>query len=164
MSFRRTLPHAISALSGQLDVDKQMIWDMLHEEFFVASMFGYRLKRTGVRTVKFLAPNGRESYLPFGLLGSSGQALAIMDILLRLVRADPRNPPWLVALDSDFFVGLDKDRKEHVFDKITTNTDLPLQAVFTVHSEKDAEIMKIAASDGWIGVNVVDGLTVHTFL
>ena len=163
-SFRRTFPHAVSALSGQLDVDKQMIWDMLHEEFFVTSMFGYQLKRTGVRTVNFLPPNGPKSHLPFALLASSEQALAIMDILLRLLRADPRNPPWLVALDSDFFVGLDRHRKEQVFDKITTNTDLTLQAVFTVHNEKDAETVKVAATDGWIGVSVVDGLTVHTFL
>ena len=163
-NYSRTLQHAISALSDQLNIDKQMIWDMLHEEFFLTSTFGYRLKRTGIRTVKFRVPDGRKFYLPFGLLSSTEQALAIVDILLRILRTDPRNPPWLVAFDSEFFISLDSSRKEQAFNKITTNTDFPLQAIFIVRSQEDAESLKVAATDNWIGVNVVDGLTVHTFL
>ena len=164
MNSKRTLPHAISALSGQLDIDEQMIWDMLHEEFFMNSMFGYQVERTGIRTVNFLVPDGRDFFLPFTNLSTAEQALATVDILLKILRTDPRNPPWLVAFDSDFFMSLDTNKKEHVFDKITTSTDLPLQAMFIVHNEKDAESVKVAATDSWIGANVVGGLTVHTFL
>ena len=164
MSSGRTLPHAISALAEQLNIDKQIIWDILHEELFLTSMIGYRFKRTGIRTIRTRVPDGREFYLPFALLSSTEQALAIVDILLKVLRADLRNPPWLVAFDSDFFRSLDSSRKEMVFNKITTNTDLPLQAIFIVNNEEDAEAIKVVATDNWVGFNVVDGLTVHTFL
>ena len=164
MTYRRYLPNAVSALSEQLNIDKQIIWDMLHEELFLTSTFGYKLKRTGIRTIKFCVPGRREFYLPFGLLSSTEQAFAIVDILLKVLRADLRNPPWLVVFDSDFFMLLDSSRKELVFNKITTNTDIPLQAIFIVNDEKDLESMKVVATDNWIGVNVVGRLTVHTFL
>ena len=46
-NYSRTLQHAISALSDQLNIDKQMIWDMLHEEFFLTSTFGLPAKAHG---------------------------------------------------------------------------------------------------------------------
>ncbi len=164
LNSQRTLPHAISALSEQLDVDERMIWDMLHEEFFVNSMFGYRLKRTGIRSVEFLVPDGRDFHLPFVNLSSAEQAFAIVEILLKILRVDPRKPPWLVAFDSNFFMGLDSSMKELMFDKIITNTDLPLQAIFVVHHKEHAEALKVSATDSWVGADVVGGLTVHAFL
>ncbi len=103
VNSHRSLSYAISALSGQLNVDKQIIWDMLHEEIFMTSPFGFKMKRTGIKTVNFRVSDGRSFYLPFELLSSSEQALAIMDILLKMLRADIHTPPWLVVFDSDFF-------------------------------------------------------------
>ena len=164
MKIKGTLPHAIAVLSEQLNIDKQIIWDMLQEEIFLTSMFGYRLKRTGVRKIIIREPDGPAFYLPFEGLSGGQQTFAIVDILLKFLRADRRNPPWLVVFNSEFFLKLDSDRKGLVFNKITTNTDFPLQAIFVVNSEKEAEALKVVATDNWIGVNIVDGLTVHTFL
>ena len=164
IKIKSTLPHAIAAISEQLNIDKQIIWDMLHEELFLTSMFGWRLKRTGVRNVEIRVPDGREFYLPFANLSSGQETFAIVDILLKFLRADLRNPPWLVAFDSGFFLRLDSSRQKLLFNKIATNTDFPLQAIFIVIDKKDAESIKVVASDNWIGVNLVGGLTVHTFL
>ena len=164
MKIKGTLPHAIAVLSEQLNIDKQIIWDMLQEEIFLTSMFGYRLKRTGVRKIIIREPDGREFYVPFEGLSGGQQTFAIVDILLKFLRADCRNPPWLVAFDSGFFLRLDSDRQGLVFNKITANTDFPLQAIFVVNSETEAESLKVVATDNWIGVNIVDGLTVLTFL
>ncbi len=164
LNFKRNLRNAISSLSEQLKVDQQIIWDMLDEEIFLTSTFGFRLKRTGVRTVKFRVPDGRDFYLPFSHLSTTEQALAIIDILLKYLRADSRNLPWFVAFDSDFFRRFTTSGQGHIFNKITNNTSVPLQAIFIVHDERDADSIRINATDNWIGVDVVRGLTIHRFV
>lgn len=164
LSRERELLHAISVLSEQLNIDRQMVLDMLHEMFFINSMFGYRFRRTGIRTVEALVPDGRNSYLPFELLSSTEQGFAIVDILLRLLRADPRSPQWLVVFDSLFFARLSILVKEKMFKEITSSTNPMLQAIFPVNDIDEAESLKVTATDRWIGACVANGLTVHNFL
>ena len=127
-------------------------------------MFGHQLKRTGFRAINICAPDVRDFYLPFEGISRGEQTFAIVDILMKFLHADLRNPPWLVVFDTGFFPRLDTSRKKLVFNKILTNTDFPLQAIFIGNSLNEVESMTVAATDNWIGVNVVNDLTVHTFL
>jgi hypothetical protein len=161
---KEPLSHALRFIGQQIGVDEQNIWDSLHPQLFVTSTFGYRVRRTGRRTAEFLVPDGRDFYLPFANLGGGEQVLAILDILLKTLRADPRNPPWLLALDVGFSGRLDTKAKQHVFDTLRLNVDLPLQTIFCVTFETDAEALKAAADDSWIGATSAGKLTVHAFI
>ena len=81
-----------------------------------------------------------------------------------MLRTDPRSPPWLLALDVGFFGHLDTTAKQYVFDTLTTDIGLPLQTIFCVTFEKDAEALKAAANDTWVGAASAGKLTVHAFL
>lgn len=164
MNSDRSLPHAISALSGQLNLDEQIIWDMLHEEIFMTSPFSFKIKRTGIKTVIFRVPDGRNIYLPFRLLSNSEQALAITDILFKILRTDNRTPPWLVVFDSDFTRIFNNSSPDQVFTRITANSDLQFQAIFIVPREKVGDSIRAKVTDNWIGSDVVGGLTIHRFL
>lgn len=161
---KEPLAHAIWFIAQQLDVDEQNIWDSLDQELFATSPFGYRLKRRGKQTADFLVPDGRDFYLPFANLSGGEQILAVLDILLKMLRADPRNPAWVLALDAGFFGRLDTAAKQHVLDTLTAGAGFPLQTIFCVTFEKDAEALKAAANDTWMGAAAAGKLTVHTFL
>jgi hypothetical protein len=162
---KEPLPHAMWFLSEQLNVDEQTMWDSLHEQLFVTSTFGYRATRTSMRKVGFLVPDGRDFYLPFAGLSGGEQVFAIVDILLKALRADPRIPPWLLAFDTGFFGHLDTSAKQYLFDTLTSNQDdLPLQTIFCVNFENDAETLRAAANDTWIGADSAGKLPVHAFL
>lgn len=161
---RGRLPFAIAALSRQLNVDKQIIWDMLHEEIFFTSALGFKLKRDGIKKVLFRVPDGQEIYLPFGGLSGSEQVLAVIDILLKILRADCRTPPWLVIFESQFFRIFDNYWQERIFTQVTSSVDPQLQAIFIVPNEEDVESIRIKLTDNWIGFDVVEDLTIHRFL
>jgi hypothetical protein len=161
---RETFAHTIWCLARQLDVDEQNVWDSLDSELFATSTFGYRPKRRGKQTVRFATPESGDFHIPFAALGSGVQTLAILDILLKLLQANPRNPPWLLALDTGFLGRLSTDAKQYVFDTLTTKIGFPLQTIFCVTFEEDAEALKTAANDTWVGGTAAGQLTVHVFL
>jgi hypothetical protein len=156
--------HAIWFLAQQLDVDEQNVWDSLDRELFATSTFGFRARRRGKQTAEFATPESGEYYTRFAGLSGGEQVLAILDVLLKILRTDSRNPPWLLALDSEFFGRLDTTAKQYVFDTLTADVGLRLQTIFCVTFEKDAEALKAAANDTWIGAVSAGKLTVHAFL
>lgn len=156
--------HAVWSMARQLDIDEQNIWDCLDDELFATSAFAYKARRRGKKTVEFATPASGESYTSFAGLSGGEQIFAILDVLLKVLRTDPRSPPWLLALDTDFFSLLDTTAKQYVFDTLTTDIGLPLQTIFCVTFEKDAEALKAAANDTWIGAASAGKLTVHAFL
>ena len=156
--------HAVWSLARQLNVDEQIVWNSLDSELFVTSTFGFRARRRGKQTVEFATPRSGEFYTSFGGLSGGEQILAVLDVLLKVLRTDPRSPPWLLALDVGFFGHLDTTAKQYVFDTLTTDIGLPLQTIFCVTFEKDAEALKAAANDTWVGAASAGKLTVHAFL
>jgi hypothetical protein len=156
--------HAVWFLARQLDIDEQNVWDSCDGELFATSTFGYRARRRGKQTAEFATPSSGKYYTSFGGLSSGEQVLALLDVLLKTLRTDHRNPPWLLALDTGFFGRLDTTGKQYVFDMLTAGNDVPLQTIFCVTFERDAEALKTAANDTWIGAAAAGKLTVHTFL
>jgi hypothetical protein len=92
------------------------------------------------------------------------QVVAALDILLKTLRADRRDRPWLLALDAEFFGRLDTGAKQCVFERLTTDPRLELLTIFCVKFEKDPEALKAAANDTWIGASSAGNLTIHAFL
>jgi len=158
------LAHAIWLFAQQIGVDEQNIWDSLDPQLFVSSTFDFRVKRLSKRAAEFLVPNGPSFYLPFESPGGGEQSFIALAILLKMLRADPRNPPWLVALDTGFFGRFDTENKQRVFDTLKSKSNLPLQTVVCVTFEKDAEALKVAENDTWIGATSAEKLTLHVFM
>jgi hypothetical protein len=161
---KEPLAHVIRFIGQQIGVDEQNIWDSLDPQLFVTSTFGYRVKRRGNRTAEFLVPDGRNFYMPFASLGSSERVLSTLDILLKTLWADRRDPPWLLALDAGFLGYLSTSNKQHVFETLRSNADFSIQTIFCVTFEEEAVALKAAADDIWIGAASAGMLTVHTFL
>ena len=159
-----TFAHTIWFLARQLDVDEQNVWDSLDSELFATSTFGFRTRRRGKRTVRFATPASGDFDIPFGGLSSSEQTLAILDVVLKLLQTNPRNPPWLLALDTGFLGRLSTTAKQYVFDTLTTQLGFPLQTIFCSTFEQEAEALKTVGNDTWIGATAVGQLTVHVFL
>lgn len=156
--------HAVRSLARQLDIDEQNVWDCLDSELFATSAFGYRARRRGQQTVEFATPASGEFYTSFAGLSGGEQILAVLGVLLKVLRSDPRSPPWLLVLDTGFFGRLDTMAKQYVFDTLTTDISLPLQTIFCVTFEEDAEALKASANDSWMGAVSAGKLTVHAFL
>jgi hypothetical protein len=156
--------HAIWFLASQLDVDEQNVWDMLDGELFATSTFGYRARRRGKQRAEFATPDSGKHYTKFDGLSGGERILAMLDILLKLLRTDCRNPPWLLALDSGFFGVLSTRVKQYAFETLTADVGVPLQTIFCVTFEEDAEALRIAANDTWIGAASAGKVTVHAFL
>lgn len=156
--------HVIWSLARQLDVDPQNIWDVLDADLFATSVFGYRVKRRGVRTVEFSAPDSGEFYTSFDALGGSDQVFVVLEVLIKMLRVDRRITPWLLVLDACFFGRLDSDNKQLVFEKLATDIGFKVQTVLCVTFQTDAEALKSASNDSWFGATSVGKLTVHTFL
>ena len=161
---KEAFAHAVWFLARQLDVGEQNVWDSLDGELFATSTFGYRARRRGKQTVEFATPASDEFYTSFAGLSGGEQILAMLDVLLKMLRTNRRNPPWLLALDTGFFGRLDTTAKQYVFDTLTASIDFRLQTIFCVTFEKDAEALKTAANDTWIGAASAGKLTVHMFL
>jgi energy-coupling factor transporter ATP-binding protein EcfA2 len=154
------LAHGIRYLAQQLDLDEQSIWDMLRDEMFLASPLGYRIRRVGLRQVEVLVPDGRDFYLPAGNLSSSELIFCLLEILLKILRCDPRTPPWFLIFDTQFSY-LDSDGKQKLFDLMTA---FDAQTIFCVNFEEAASDLKDVNYESWTGASVGGGMTIHTFL
>ena len=146
-------------LAEQLGISEQVIWDSLRDELFLTSTLGYRFRRSGTFKADILVPDGRTFYLPFESLGGGEQTFAVMDIVLTLLRSDPRGTPWLVILDTGTFTMLDIDAKQALVDSLDSQDDPTLQTIICVNSEKEAGLLTAARLDNWIGATSFGDLT-----
>jgi len=157
--FRRDL----RALAPQLGMSEDQIWDALREELFCSSTFGSRIRRLA----KFRAevrPAGGAHFYEAGGLSWGQSSLAVFDIALRMIRADPRPTPWMVIVDSSRFLGLDSDHKRRVVEALRQLDEPAVQTVVCVNSETDVIKVTAADTEKWLGSAVAGALTVHSFL
>lgn len=157
--FRREL----RALAPQLGLSEDQLWDALREELFCTSTFGSRIRRIGeyraeVRTA------GSDHFFETGALAGSEQTFALFDIMLRMIRVDPRPAPWVIIVDSSLFLGLDKENKRRLVAALNALDEPIVQTIVCVNSEEDALELTADDSDRWIGSSVAGALTVHSFL
>ena len=162
--LKSPLRTAIRWLAEQLRTSEHSIWDSLREENFLTSALGYRFRRSGTFMVDVLVPDGRGFYLPFGNLSCAERNIAVLDILLKLLQSDPRSAPWFLIFDTLFFSTLDAQAKKSLVDRLNALEEPALQTIVCVNYEKDAELLKAANSDYWIGATSAGELTIHSFL
>jgi hypothetical protein len=158
-SFRRDL----RALAPQLGMSEDQIWDALREELFCSSTFGSRIRRSAKYRAEVLPADGTSFYDARGLSGAE-TSFAVFDIVLRMIRADPRPTPWMLIVDSSRFLGLDSDNKRRLVEALAQLDEPAVQTVVCVNSEKDALSVKAADTEKWLGSIVAGDLTVHSFL
>jgi hypothetical protein len=157
--FRRDL----QALAPQLGMTEDRIWDALREELFCSSVFGSRIRRTGEYRAEVM-PAGGQHYHPTGGLAGSERTFAILDIVLRMTRADPRQTPWTIIVDSSVFMGLDSGNQARLVDGLNGLNEPIVQTIVCVNSESSALKLKTKHSDRWSGSRVAGALTIHSFL
>jgi hypothetical protein len=155
---------AMRSCSEQLRTAEHVVWDSLRSELLCTSTFGYRFRRTGTFSAEILVPDGRDFYLPFENLGGREQVFAMVDVLLELLRADPRRTPWLVIFDTGFFTRLDTAAKGVLVDTMASQENPEIQTIFCVNYEKDVAILRASRFDNWIGATSFGALTIHSFL
>jgi hypothetical protein len=157
--FRRDL----RALAPQLGLSEDQLWDGLREELFCSSTFGSRIRRTGEYRVE-VRPAGSGHFYETGGLAGSERSFALFDIMLRVIRADPRPTPWLIIVDSSLFLGLDSKSKRLLVDGLNALDDPTLQTIVCVNSEQDAIQLRAEDSEKWIGSSAAGAVIVHSFL
>jgi hypothetical protein len=157
--FRRNL----RALAPQLGMSEDQVWDALREELFCSSTFGSRIRRIGEYRAEVRSA-GSDYFFDTGGLAGSQLSFALFDILLRMIRADPRPTPWMVIVDSSLFLGLDSDNKRRLVEALSRLDEPTVQTLVCVNSETDAIELKAADAEKWIGSSVAGALTVHSFL
>lgn len=158
-SFRRDL----RALAPQVGMSEDQVWDALREEFFCSSTFGSRIRRSAKYRAE-VRPSGGERFYEAGGLSGSESSFAVFDIVLRMIRADPRPTPWVIIVDSTRFLGLDVDNKRRVVEALAHLDEPRVQTIVCVNSETDAIKLKAADVEKWLGSTGAGGLTVHSFL
>lgn len=79
------------------------MWDALREELFCSSTFGSRIRRIGEYRAEVRCAGSDHFYETGGLAGSE-HTFALFDIMLRMIRADPRPAPWMIIVDSRPFL------------------------------------------------------------
>jgi hypothetical protein len=52
---------------------------------------------------------GSDHFMPTENLGGGEYTFAVLDIVLRMMRSDPRPVPWMLIVDSSMFLRLDAD-------------------------------------------------------
>lgn len=157
--FRRDL----RALAPQLGLSEDQAWDALREELFCSSTFGSRIRRIGEYRAEVRSLDS-EHFVETGGLAGSERTFALFDILLRMIRGDPRPTPWMIIVDSSLFLGLDSENKRRLVETLNELEDPAVQTLVCVNSETDAIGLKAADSEKWIGSSVAGALTVHSFL
>jgi hypothetical protein len=157
--FRR----ALRALAPQLSMTEDQVWDTLREELFCSTPLGFRVRRTGRYKAEVQVP-GSSFYVETGGLGGGEHSFAIFDILVRLMRADPRQTPWMLIVDSDMFLTLDGANKRKLIDTLTGLADPRLQTIFCVNHEEDATDLSSPLAEKWIRSTDLGELTIHSFL
>lgn len=157
--FRRDL----RALAPQLGLSEDQVWDALREELFCSSTFGSRIRRIGEYRAEVRSAGSDFFYETGGLAGSE-HSFALFDVLLRMIRADPRPTPWMIIVDSSLFLGLDSDNKRRLVEALTQLDEPAVQTLVCVNYETDAIDLKAADAEKWVGSSVAGALTVHSFL
>lgn len=157
--FRRGL----RAIAPQLGMSEDQIWDALREELFCSSTFGSRICRIGEYRAEVRSA-GSGYFYETGALAGSEHSFALFDIILRMIRADPRPTPWMLIVDLDLFLGLDSDNKRRLVEALSQLEEPAVQTLVCVNSETDAIELKAADAEKWIGSSVAGALTVHSFL
>lgn len=158
-SFRREL----RALATQLGISEDRIWDALREELFCSSTFGSTIRRSAKYRAQVRSAKSAHFY-EAGDLSGGERSFAVLDIALRMIRADPRQTPWMVIVDSSLFLGLDSDNKRRVVEALAQLDEPAIQTMVCVNSETDAIKVKAADTEKWLGSTVAGALTVHSFL
>ncbi|MDX8451112.1 hypothetical protein, partial [Mesorhizobium captivum] len=99
-----------------------------------------------------------------GGLAGSAHTFALFDIMLRMIRVDPRPAPWVIIVDSSLFLGLDSENKRRLVNALNALDEPAVQTVVCVNSEEDAIKLTADDSERWIGSSAAGALTVHSFL
>lgn len=157
--FRREL----RALAPQLGLSEDQAWDALREELFCSATFGSRIRRVGEYRAE-VRPRESDHFYETGGLAGSEQTFALFDIMLRMIRSDPRPTPWLILVDSSLFLGLDSDNKRRLVSGLNGLADPKVQTLVCVNSEQDAIELTADDSERWIGSSAAGALTIHNFL
>lgn len=158
-AFRRDL----RALAPQLGVSEDQLWDALREELFCSSTFGSRIRRSGAYRAEVRCAGSHHFYGTGGLAGAE-RTFALFDIILRMIRVDPRPAPWMIIVDSSLFLGLDNENKRRLVNGLKTFDEPAVQTLVCLNSEEDAFELTADHSEQWIGSSAAGALTVHSFL
>ncbi|QKK27039.1 AAA family ATPase (plasmid) [Rhizobium hidalgonense] len=158
-AFRRDL----RALAPQLGLSEDQLWDALREELFCSSTFGSRIRRIGEYRAEIRSAGSDHFYETGGVSGSE-HTFALFDIILRMIRVDPRSAPWVIIVDSSLFLGLDSESKRRLVNALNALDEPAVQTVVCVNSEEDAVELTADDSERWIGSSATGALTVHSFL
>ena len=138
------------------------MWDALREELFCSATFGSRVRRSGAYAAE-VKVSGSDHFLPTENLGGGEYTFAILDIVLRVMRSDPRPVPWLLIVDSSMFMRLDPDNKRLLVEGLQALDEPPVQTLVCLNSERDAVELSAADTDKWVGSSTAGGITLHAF-
>lgn len=156
--------NCIRYLADVFNTTEDLLWDSFRDDFFVSSLFGYRIKRDGWRKLSVLVPDGREFYLPHTSLSFTEQQFLFLEVAIALYKCHKSNGSWMFIFDLVFFNRMDINKKKILFKGISSLKDVGLQAIFCLVSEKDLEELKKIESDNWINAVQFDEIIVHSFL
>lgn len=159
-----TFVKALRYLADVLGTEEDLVWDALREELFASATFGNRFKRSGHRKVEVLVPDGRDFFLPVGLLSFTEKQIAFLDIALKLMSCTSKSEHWIIVFDTAFFQRFDEEKKSFVFKKLTEYDSRNIQTLFCLNSTEDAEVLKVIQADKWVNATRVGDLTLHSFL
>lgn len=153
----------IKYLSGVFSIEERMILDSLRDDLYANSMFGFRFRKARGDRVEILVPGGRTFYLRPELLASSELWFALTEIAVRLVVASATHDRWLLIFDSGIFCQLDIDNKLRLFEGLTSFKQRPIQTLYCLHADDDAELIRQASLESWVGSERIGEMTLHTF-
>lgn len=156
--FRRDL----KVLAPQLGLSEDQLWDALREPLFSSATFGSRLRRSGLYRAE-VQVSGSAYYLPTENLGGAEYTFAILDIVLRVMRSDPRPVPWMLVIDSSMFLRLDADNQRRVVEGMQALEEPPIQTLVCLNNERDAIEVSMNAGERWVGSSTAGKLTLHAF-
>lgn len=107
--------------------------------------------------------SGSAYYLPTENLGGAEYTFAILDIVLRVMRSDPRPVPWMLVIDSSMFLRLDADNQRRVVEGMQALEEPPIQTLVCLNNERDAIEVSMNAGERWVGSSTAGKLTLHAF-
>lgn len=161
---KRTFDRGLRYLEETFSLERQVLLDSLREETYANSPLGFRFRPAGASRVEVLVPDGRDFFLPTSSLSSSELRLALIDIALKLVLCTAPNDQWLIIFDTDFFGRLDRNAKASLFHALTSITERPVQTIFCLSIDQDAEALRQANLENGIGGSSIGSMTLHSFI
>lgn len=153
----------IRELARQLTISEDQLWDNLREELFCSSQFGSRIRRIGEYRAE-VKPIGSDDFYAANGISGAELTFAIFDVMLRMIRIDPRPTPWIIIVDSSMFLGLDNSNKRRLVNALNSLKEPTVQTIVCVNSEKQATDLTSAYADQWAGSGTAGDLTIHSFL